>query len=387
MDKSLFQTRLVEAVEVARQFAGRFYLENLPAPIRCRVQLNSSYDGNPLHEDERVYPADSSLEQRLATRLLTPDEATDLLWRDGAVPEWIDVAAVSRTPRFTVVELDCCGRFSRNDKLLYHEREGRQPFHVVGPALPPGYQDGQLFSMHQRASCWTRAEYEALRARRRLAWFVDLGGPDFDDNFLAAIDDFESAHCLELAYSPVRGPGLQGLAKFPRLQYFRLHAMSGGRPDLKYLPNHPLLAELTLTGFDGPPQGLDQLARATPALANLTLNVSAIEQDVVLPPLAGLSDLQIVAEHVSAEVAVIDGASVNSLRLRGPFEDKRIRRMLDRMPAITSLHLDNTRAATSVVEWIRGRANIAYVNLTKTDVPPEELDQLRQDRPQMRVPG
>lgn len=68
MEKSLFQSRLFEAVEAARDFAGRFCLENLPAPIRCRVRLNSSYDGNPLHEVERVYPADRSLEQRLATR-------------------------------------------------------------------------------------------------------------------------------------------------------------------------------------------------------------------------------------------------------------------------------------------------------------------------------
>lgn len=387
MEKSVFQTRLVEAVEVARNFAGRFFLENLPAPIRCRVRLNSSYDGNPLHEDERVYPADGSHEQRLATRLLSPDEAVDLLWREGMVPEWIDVSVVSRTAQATVVELACAGRFTSNDALLYHEREGRQPFHVVGPALPPGYQDGQLFSMHQRANCWTRAEYEALRLRRRLAWFVELGGPDFDDDLLATIDDFESAHLLELRDSPVQGPGLAGLARFPRLEYFRLHALAGRQLDLRHLPEHSRLAEITLTGLAEPPLALDQLVQAAPALTRFQLNVAAIDHELVLPPLERLSELCVVADRAAADIRVPNGAAIRSLSLHGPFDDERIRRLLDQIPSVTSLHFDQTQAATRVVEWILRHPDITYVNLGNTRVTVKELELLRANRPEMRVHG
>jgi hypothetical protein len=387
MEKTLFHARLTSAVETARNFAGRFFLENLPAPIRCRVRLNSSYDGNPLHADERVYPADGSHEQRLATRLISPDEAVELLWRDGMVPEWIDVSVVSRTVQATVVELACAGRFTSNDALLYHEREGRQPFHVVGPALPPGYQDGQLFSMHQRANCWTRAEYEALRPRRRLAWFVELGGPDFDDDLLATIDDFESAHLLELHDSPVQGPGLAGLAHFPRLEYFRLHALAGGQLDLRHLPEHSRLAEVTLTGLGEPPLALEQLARAAPSLTQFQLSVVAIDHDLVVPPLDSLSELRVIADRVAADILVPNGAAIRWLSLHGPFDDERICRLLDQIPSVTSLHLDQTQAATGVVEWILRHPDITYVNLGKTLVTAEELTRLRTERPEMRVHG
>lgn len=58
MDKSVFAERLCRAAELTRDFTRKYIVEALPEAIRFEVQLNGSYDANPLHPDERVYPDD-----------------------------------------------------------------------------------------------------------------------------------------------------------------------------------------------------------------------------------------------------------------------------------------------------------------------------------------
>jgi hypothetical protein len=72
------------------------------------------------------------------------------LWRDGHVPQWINVAVLTETGTETIVELLCCGRFTADETRLYPVDEGRPPFHVLSPMLPPSY-DGGRFSIHHRA--------------------------------------------------------------------------------------------------------------------------------------------------------------------------------------------------------------------------------------------
>jgi len=90
MEKSQFAERFADASRAAIEFARRFVEETLPDVIRYHVTLNSSYDGNPLHPGEATYPDDTSKypPDHLARMELTP--LISLLWRDGAVPEWID---------------------------------------------------------------------------------------------------------------------------------------------------------------------------------------------------------------------------------------------------------------------------------------------------------
>ena len=63
MDKHTFAEHFVRAVTIARDGASNYVEEHLPDQLRFRVVLNSSYDGNPLHVDEVVFPEDSSIER------------------------------------------------------------------------------------------------------------------------------------------------------------------------------------------------------------------------------------------------------------------------------------------------------------------------------------
>jgi len=54
--------------------------------------LNSSSDGNPLHLDQVVFLGGRSLERAEAVSDL--DAVIGLLWRDGRISEWIEVAVI-----------------------------------------------------------------------------------------------------------------------------------------------------------------------------------------------------------------------------------------------------------------------------------------------------
>ena len=145
----MFAARLIGSAQRARDFARDLVVEVLPDAVAFRVLFNQSNDDVvPLRASEVVYPHDSG-------RVL-PDCAAqtvvDELWRDGRVPEWIDLSVVDVGQGSTVVEVLCCGRFTDDEALLYHKVEGAAPFHVTSPALPPGH-DGSRFSlywMHRR---------------------------------------------------------------------------------------------------------------------------------------------------------------------------------------------------------------------------------------------
>ena len=65
-------------------------------------------------------------------------EAVTYLWRDGKVPEWIDVA-VEAVDHRSLVALRCCGRFTSSEELLYHSPSGLPPLSIKSPALPPDW--------------------------------------------------------------------------------------------------------------------------------------------------------------------------------------------------------------------------------------------------------
>jgi hypothetical protein len=129
--------QLAGAARRAVDFAREFVEEHLPAAVRFRVELNSSYDGNPLHTDERVYPDDRRVHLAEHIARMEMEGLVELLWRDGAIPEWINLSVESADEEATLIHVESCGRFTANDALLYYEHEGRTPFHVLGPALPP----------------------------------------------------------------------------------------------------------------------------------------------------------------------------------------------------------------------------------------------------------
>ena len=109
-----------------------FVAESLPPQVVFLIEANASYDGNPLEDDEEVFPLDS--EQGLIGPL-DAEGAASWLWRDGKIPEWINVTAYDVVEERTHVRISCCGRFTAQDAHLYHRHEGYPPFHVLGPPV------------------------------------------------------------------------------------------------------------------------------------------------------------------------------------------------------------------------------------------------------------
>jgi hypothetical protein len=158
ISRNVFSERLQYAASAARDFASRFVQEQLPPTLQFNVYLNRSYDGNALVGDQVVFPDDRSILQAQLDRLSANDVIT-LLWRDGRIPQWIDISVETVIEHsVTIVALLCCGRYTGIEAQLYHQGS-HAPFHVVGPPLPPGWnsveQSGR-FSLNWRPSSWAR---------------------------------------------------------------------------------------------------------------------------------------------------------------------------------------------------------------------------------------
>ncbi len=136
MNRTTFEERLEEAARHAVGFARQYVRDVLPDEVVFRVYPNQSYDGNPRVGDEAVFPGDSLPDWHYHGPW-SARQVADFLWRDGRVPEWIDIAVQDADGCHTVVSLRCCGRFTAQDDLLYHRGGGLPPFSVKSPVLPP----------------------------------------------------------------------------------------------------------------------------------------------------------------------------------------------------------------------------------------------------------
>ena len=153
MDKNVFHQNFDKAIEVVIPFSSRFVTNLLPSDYLLLVYPNMSYDGNPLVGDEQIFPEDSLREGQKFIGPLNDLEVIEFLWRNGKVPEWINVSVSTYDEKFTYLELICCGRFTAG-MGLYHTNEGYPPFHVLGPNLPPHWksvEESGKFDLHWRS--------------------------------------------------------------------------------------------------------------------------------------------------------------------------------------------------------------------------------------------
>ncbi len=134
-----FEKNLVESSQCALEFARSLVVNELPDKIQYVVYLGASFDGN-VEDDEQIFPEDYIERTRC---FFDSSEVVSLLWREGKVPEWINVSVESEDGKTTSVRLDCCGRYSNVVAKIYHAPEGRAPFHVFGPSAPPEYGVGE----------------------------------------------------------------------------------------------------------------------------------------------------------------------------------------------------------------------------------------------------
>ncbi|MFI4861301.1 MAG: hypothetical protein ACIAXF_11535 [Phycisphaerales bacterium JB063] len=149
LSRDTFKKHLEEAATLARDFTRTLVTNTLPDPIAYTIHYGCSYDGNPLVQDEKTFPEDYD---KAPITTESAEEVTANLWRDGFVPEWINVTVSREDAQFTHIKLECCGRYSARPRLMYHVHEGRPPFHVLGPPMPPDYgrEDGAKFNLYWR---------------------------------------------------------------------------------------------------------------------------------------------------------------------------------------------------------------------------------------------
>ena len=94
------------------------FVENeLKPPFDFLVRLNQSFDGNPLANGE-VIPNEIRAKGENQIGPLTHDEVVTVLWRDGLVPEWVDIIPWEATASGFSFQLTCYGRFAKSEPLL-----------------------------------------------------------------------------------------------------------------------------------------------------------------------------------------------------------------------------------------------------------------------------
>lgn len=150
LTREQFAENLKRGTDAVRKNIARLCWNQVPQQDRYLVLLNSSFDGNPLAPGERTFPDHEKL-QADARVARTSEQVVERLWRDGSVPEWIDITPYEVDGDFLYSELRCCGRFTDQDVHLYHKQERYPPFRQFGPVLPVGYrsleEDGK-FDLH-----------------------------------------------------------------------------------------------------------------------------------------------------------------------------------------------------------------------------------------------
>lgn len=384
MDRILFARRLREASVYARDFAREFIREALPDRLRFRVRLNSSYDGNPRVGDEAVYPEDSAFQTAMMLHDVSEDDVVATLWRDGHVPEWVNLSVIGETGTATLMDVVCCGRFTADDNLLYHTHEGRPPFHVLGPTLPINYADGDRFSIYNRAECWTPADYERAVKHSKDVWSLELVGPAFAHASLASIHPFPGLEILELKQTPIEGAGLSGLARLPRLRVLRVHFAPVSRIDFSEVPSLPALRMLDLAGLPPRVFGVSRLG-ATAGLEWLTLSaVHRVHLDAELPELSML-------QRFSLTVPELPGSAFPrapllrylSLHLEKT-SDSELLRAVSRYPQLESLSLRGTPVTDAFLDRLDRWPDLTYLNVVNTRVTQAALQRLPAARPKLQ---
>lgn len=139
MTREEFSQNFAKATLRSRELTLMAVENELRQPFSFLVELNQSYDGNPLASGE-VIPQEIRAKSGKAIGPLSHEEVVALLWRDSLVPEWVDITPWEATSEGLKFQLLCCGRFAKDAPHLYHLKEGFPPFHAPGVWIPPDWE-------------------------------------------------------------------------------------------------------------------------------------------------------------------------------------------------------------------------------------------------------
>lgn len=93
-DRLTFAQHFLHAHDIALEFARRFVVQNLPYERRFHLIPNCSYDGNPLVGEQETFPEETLPDDQFIGPL-TEQQVLEWLWRQGKVPEWVNVSVVA----------------------------------------------------------------------------------------------------------------------------------------------------------------------------------------------------------------------------------------------------------------------------------------------------
>ena len=376
MDRDEFAARFAASAAAAREVALPMVIEPLPAPLLFRVRLNQSYDGNAPAPGEVRYPQDSSVERAVALHRCDAETALAELWRDGHVPQWINVAVVGETGDATVVELVCCGRFTADDDMLYHAPTGPPPFNVGGPTLQFGR--GEVpFSIHAVAECWDSADLRRLATRSEVVRSLCLMTGDLD----ATLPGLPNLEILEHQAWTLGDCSV--FARFPRLRRLWLHvaAPDGFRAGIAG-PFEALeaLEDLTITGLPSAPWG--SLTGIAPVVTSVDLRApGTLWLDGALPPSARV--VRLTATAIAGHAPLPAQLSTLDLSLAGG-TDQDVERLLADVTDLDRLSLNGTPVTDAIIPALN-RLDLAVLDLRRTAVTDAALARFREDRPGVRL--
>jgi hypothetical protein len=346
-----------------------------------RARLNSSCDAK-LHADERVYPEDSSPFRAREVRLCTEQQLEELLWRQGDVPEWVDLSVIGVTEVATLIEARCCGRFTANEAFLYHQLEGRPPFHVLGPTLPIGYEDGQRFSIYNRSECWGPTDIARLRGHAHKVWSLELVGDASRDRELHNLPELARLEVLEVKDGEVSDDGLHALSRCPRLRVLRVGLSRPSSFHLRDFPNLPQLTTLSIENVMSTRWDLTPLFRACPTLTELAL-VATGELLLAGALPEAMDSITITAERLLGEVELPRRVKHLSLHLRHA-ADAEVERLLESVET-AFLSLRGTPVGDSALQRIAARSGLLFLDVVDTRVSEDQIRSLASSKPALRL--
>ncbi|MGC4094619.1 MAG: hypothetical protein QM756_43220 [Polyangiaceae bacterium] len=347
-----------------------------------RVHLNSSYDANA-GPDVKLFPDDSSDERTLSTKRLDAEGVVKLLWRDGFVPEWVDVMVVGLTDTSTILDVASCGRFAEDEAELYYAQTGVAPFSAKGPVLSANHVDGVRFSIYDRSSCWSADDLALVQQNASKVWSLELHGPEFDGLALG-LASFPRLEILELFGVRVAGPELSALERMPQLRHLRARFAASTSFDLSALPTIRKLQTLELRNLPKTLLGAEQVAHRLPGLEHLTLSGNhpiALNGTVRLPD---LQDLTLELPDVPRGLELPITLRRLSLHVPGATDDDLRAVLAACSPRLTHLGLRGTAASDALLADLGRFSGLAYLDAVDTGITEDALRRFVDRRPGFR---
>ena len=116
MEAKLFRERFTESITRAKEFAQRFIVETVP-------------------DEYKIYVLD---QRREDGAYMDFEDALKTLFKDGAVPVWIDVNLKDIKAGVSIIRCTHSSEYTDKEEFsVANKEEGISPFHVLGPHLPP----------------------------------------------------------------------------------------------------------------------------------------------------------------------------------------------------------------------------------------------------------